>query len=265
MPSRSSATNDAAHGEDDELPGFHERKMVPGVLQNAEDDFPVAAALAGAEDGFLCLGDGVFALDFAAEEAAGGECEQLFKHFVAVVGGGFLVPPGDPEAAEADVLEDEEAVWDADGLHGHGAVGDVRAARGEGVGDGEGALAADGIEGELDRCAAGAGGDFLAEVGGIEEDGIGAEGFEFGARGLRGGRCSRCGGRGAWRSRSRRGRRRSSRHFARSSRRGSIPRNRGACAMLWRGLIFEHGGGDGVDAFGHGHRAMGGADAGFAP
>ena len=59
-------------------------------------------------------------------------------------GGRGVDPAAEPEAVEGKIFENQQAVRDFQRLAGHGAVGDVGRIRGEGVGEIQGAGAADG-------------------------------------------------------------------------------------------------------------------------
>src|SRR5262245_53355709 len=89
----------------------------------AEEDFAGAGGLLGAGDGGGDFGEGVGGVDGGVEDALFDEGEELGEEGGAGVGGGALEPARDPEAAPGDVLENEEAIRDAQGLAGHGAVG----------------------------------------------------------------------------------------------------------------------------------------------
>jgi len=97
-----------------------------------------------------------------------------------LLGGGLVAEPAaQPEAVETQAAEDEQAVWNLERLTGHRTVGDERAAGGEGVGEIQGARAADGIQGETRGGAAHEGGARGAEVRVIEDDAVRAEGEQL--------------------------------------------------------------------------------------
>lgn len=119
------------------------------------------------------------------EEGGGGD--EVGEGGVGFFEGGVgcvFDPLGDPEAADAEVCEDEGAVGDGEGFAGHGSVGDVGAGWGEELEEAEGAVSADGVVGEF--------GGVFAEglLGGVEafwgvwEDEVCAEGGEGGGEGF---------------------------------------------------------------------------------
>ena len=95
-------------------------------------------------------------------------------------GGGGFFPVAEPEATEGEVLENQEAVGDFERLAGHRAEGDVRRTGREGVGDIQGARAADGVEAKLGQRATAELAGLAAEVAFLGDNYICAEGEEFG-------------------------------------------------------------------------------------
>ena len=78
-----------------------------------------------------------------------GHPAQEGVHVPALLPAGVVLHvAAEPVPADGDVLEDEGRGGDGDGLEAHAAVGDVRAAGGEGLGQLGGAGAADAVQGE---------------------------------------------------------------------------------------------------------------------
>lgn len=126
-----------------------------------------------------------------AKLAVADEAENLVDG-PGLVGRVAVGPAAEPEADEADVLEDEQAGGQGDGLARHAAVGDEAGAGAEALGHGLGRLAADAVEAEPDALAPAARplGDPVAELAALElllsQDVVGAQGLELAAQVLGG-------------------------------------------------------------------------------
>lgn len=114
-----------------------------------EEDFALAAGLLGEGESGVELLEGKGLIDGLVEGAVGEELSKLEVEFVDFLAWCLGEPFGDPEAAEGEIFENEEAVGDGEWAAGHGAVGDVVGVFREELGEAEGAVAADGVAGEL--------------------------------------------------------------------------------------------------------------------
>lgn len=81
---------------------------------------------------------------------------QYVVHGLLLGGGVAVGPAAQPEAEEAQVLEDEAGGGQLDGLAGHAAVGHQGAAAAEHAGHGLGALPANAVEAQADAVGGGA-------------------------------------------------------------------------------------------------------------
>src|ERR1043166_9796785 len=125
------------------------------LLLKFKNDFAAAFALRGVFNRDFDIAKGVSFFNFLCQQTAPGHVAKWSKRFHALRRAGVVIPFVNPDAAKAQVFENEKPCRNFQRLQAHRAKAYQRAARCKTVSQAQRAISTHGIQTEPNRCAAG--------------------------------------------------------------------------------------------------------------